>query len=263
MTTAGSPPLILLTNDDGAGHPGLAALAAAMGKIGPTVTIAPEQDNSAASHSLTMHRPLRVTRTNGRVYTVNGTPTDCVTVGVGKILEQKPTLVVSGINPGANLGDDVNYSGTVAAAVEGAMLGIPSLAVSIAGQKPFRFETAATVAARLAQRVLAEGLPRDTVLNINVPNLALTEIKGLRFTRQGRRTYDSAIKQVFDPWGREHFWIGGGTPIWDEAADTDSQALIDGFISATPIHFDLTNHRALAALQKKWQGIELDPLPFE
>lgn len=245
-------PLILVTNDDGVRAPGLAILAQALQGVGRTVIVAPDRDNSAASHSLTMTRPLRVKEQGGNRYSVDGTPTDCVTLALGKILSCKPQLVVSGINPGPNLGDDVSYSGTVSAAVEGTMLGVPSLAVSLAGEDPFSYETAAAFAARLARTILDKGLPRDTLLNVNVPNRRPEEIQGVRFTRQGRRVYDGAIKETLDPWGRQHYWIGGGTPFWDEGEDTDAQAIIAGYVSVTPLHLDLTNHKALRKLEAEW-----------
>ncbi len=246
-------PLILVTNDDGIHAPGLAILALALQGLGQTVIVAPDQDNSAASHSLTMKRPLRVKDLGRNRYSVDGTPTDCVTLAMGKILPHKPHLVVSGINPGPNLGDDVSYSGTVSAAVEGTMLGAPSLAVSLAGEEPFYFETAAVFAVKLAQTILGKGLPKDTLLNVNVPNRRPEEIQGVRFTRQGRRVYDGAIKETLDPWGRQHYWIGGGTPFWDAGEDTDAQAIVAGYVSITPLHFDLTNHAALSMLRKEWR----------
>lgn len=246
-------PLILVTNDDGIHAPGLTILAQALQSLGRVVIVAPDQDNSAASHSLTMKRPLRVKDLGQDRYSVDGTPTDCVTLAMGKILPRKPQLVVSGINPGPNLGDDVSYSGTVSAAVEGTMLGAPSLAVSLAGDEAFVFETAAAFAVTLARTILDKGLPKDTLLNVNVPNRGPEEILGVRFTRQGRRVYDGAIKETFDPWGRQHYWIGGGTPLWDEGEDTDAQAILAGYVSVTPLHLDLTNHAALRKLGAEWK----------
>lgn len=245
-------PFILITNDDGVHAPGLAALYEAVQPLGRTVIIAPTRDNSAASHSLTMDRPLRVRQINEHTHTVDGTPTDCITIGISKILSHRPDLVVSGINPGGNLGDDISYSGTVSAAMEGTMLGIPSMAVSLAGEAPFLFASAATIAARVAARVLEQGLPRDTLLNVNVPNRPLEEIAGLCFTRQGRLSYDNAIHETKDPWGRPHYWIGGGTPSWDNGRDSDAQAVASGRVSITPLHLDLTNYDALALLRRTW-----------
>lgn len=246
-------PLILVTNDDGVHAPGIKILYGAMQAIGQAVMIAPEQDASASGHSLTMKRPLRVKRLQPDIYTIDGTPTDCVTIGIGKVLNRKPDLVVSGINPGPNLGDDINYSGTVSAAKEGTLLGVPSLAVSLVAQNgASHYDTAAAFAARLAAAILEQGLPRDTLFNVNVPDRPAAAIKGACFTRQGRRIYDDAIKETFDPWGNKHFWIGGGTPYWDEGVDTDAQTVLAGLISITPLHLDMTNHEALARLKTDW-----------
>ncbi|HKJ15641.1 MAG TPA: 5'/3'-nucleotidase SurE [Desulfobulbales bacterium] len=247
---------IMLTNDDGVHAPGLKILFQQSLDLGKTVIVAPEHDNSAASHSLTMSRPLRVREIAENIYTINGTPTDCVTIGIGKILPQKPDLVISGINPGPNLGDDVSYSGTVSAAIESTMLGIPSIAVSLAAEsEPLHYGTAAAFVARMAKIILEKGLPKDTLLNVNVPNTASEGIEGVAFTRRGRRLYDDAIKETFDPWGRKHYWIGGGTPSFDAGEDTDSAAISVNKISITPMHLDPTNYEALKFLQKDWSEL--------
>ncbi|MEJ2270049.1 MAG: 5'/3'-nucleotidase SurE [Desulfobulbaceae bacterium] len=247
---------IMLTNDDGVHAPGLKILFQQSLDLGKTVIVAPEHDNSAASHSLTMSRPLRVREIAENIYTINGTPTDCVTIGIGKILPQKPDLVISGINPGPNLGDDVSYSGTVSAAIESTMLGIPSIAVSLAAEsEPLHYGTAAAFVARMAKIILGKGLPKDTLLNVNVPNTASEGIEGVAFTRRGRRLYDDAIKETFDPWGRKHYWIGGGTPSFDAGEDTDSAAISVNKISITPMHLDPTNYEALKFLQKDWSEL--------
>lgn len=244
---------IMLTNDDGIHAPGLQALYKQSRKLGKTVIIAPEHDNSAASHSLTMNRPLFVKENGKDVYTIDGTPTDCVTIGVGKLLPQKPDLVISGINPGPNLGDDVSYSGTVSAAIESTMLGIHSIAVSLAAEsEPLHYGTAAAFITSLAKIILEKGLPKDTLLNVNVPNTTPDKLRGAVFTRRGRRLYDGAIKETFDPWGRKHYWIGGGTPSFDDGEDTDSAAISANKISITPMHLDPTNYEALKLLHKEW-----------
>jgi len=245
-------PLILVTNDDGVLAPGLQALAEELARVGRVAVVAPDRDNSAASHSLTMQRPLRVKKLSEDRYSVDGTPTDCVILAVGKILKKTPALVVSGINPGPNLCDDVSYSGTVSAATEGTMLGIPSFAVSLACEEPCDYELAARFSGRLAGMVLSQGLPPDTLLNVNVPQGAINDITGIKFTRQGRRKYEGAIKETSDPWGRDHYWIGGGIPVWDKGEDTDAQAVKDGYISITPLHLDRTNYGALDYLSKGW-----------
>jgi 5'-nucleotidase len=245
-------PLILVTNDDGVYAPGLRALFARMQQLGRAVIVAPERDKSAVSHSLTMNRPLQVRRLEADVYTLDGTPTDCVSIGSNKVLEQKPDLLVSGINPGVNLGDDISYSGTVSAAIEATMYGIPALAFSLGGESPYDFTHAAHVAGKLAARALSFGLPENTLLNINVPALPEEQIKGIRFTRQGRRIYKNAIQETFDPWGRKHYWIGGGTVHWSGGNNTDEHALRDGYISVTPIQLDITNHAGIDFLKKHW-----------
>ena len=247
---------ILVTNDDGIHAPGLQILFNKVQKLGGPVIIAPERDNSAASHSLTMNRPLRVRELDKDVYSIDGTPTDCVTIGIGKILPEKPDLLISGINPGANLGDDVSYSGTVSAAIEATMLGIPSIAVSLAADsEPYHYETAGAFIATLAQIILKKGLPKDTLLNVNIPNTTIQDIEGVVFTRRGRRLYEDAIKETFDPWGRKHYWIGGGTPSWDSGEDTDSAAISVNKISITPMHLDPTNYEALKFLRQDWQDL--------
>lgn len=245
-------PLILVTNDDGVFSPGIQVLAAAMQSIGRPVIVAPERDNSAVSHSLTMTRPLRVKKLEADIYTLDGTPADCVILGIDKILLHKPDLIVSGINNGGNLCEDIGYSGTVSAAIEGTMLGVPSIAVSMPGDGPLHYETAGVVAGNIARLVLKNGLPPDTLLNINVPNCASADDLQVVFTRQGKRVYSDVVKETSDPWGREHFWIGGGTPSWDKSHGTDSYEVMAGKISVTPIHLDLTNYGALEYLRKEW-----------
>ena len=243
-------PLILVTNDDGVNSPGLHALFNAMKQFGDVHIVAPDRERSAASRSLTMHRPLKVERLKKRVFSVNGTPTDCVAIGINKILPEKPSLVVSGINKGANLGDDVFYSGTVSAAMESTIMGIPSLAISLviekqSGKAPLNFKTPAKTAAYIGRYVLKKSLPYDTLLNINVPNVKMDAIKGMKFTRQGKRVYDNSVHDILDPHGNQHYWIGGGEPSWEKGPDTDIRAVESGYISITPIHLDLTNYKAL------------------
>ena len=246
-------PLILVTNDDGVYSPGIRRLHEAVRPLGTAVIVAPERDNSAVSHSLTMNRPLRVIELESDVYTIDGTPTDCVTIAINKILSRKPDLLVSGINPGGNLGDDISYSGTVSAAIEGTMYDIPSLAFSLDGSPPYNFEVAAAVAWKLASMALEFRLPPNALLNINIPPLPAGEIGGIRFTRQGRRVYRDAIQETFDPWGRKHFWIGGGSVHWSGGGGTDEQAVRSGYISVTPIQLDLTNHSGLDYLEEQWK----------
>jgi 5'-nucleotidase len=247
-------PLILVTNDDGVHSPGIIALYRAMKNLGEAFIVAPDRERSAAGHSLTLHRPLKVTEVRERVYSINGTPTDCVTLGVNKVLPERPSLIVSGINRGANLGDDITYSGTVSAAVEGTIFGIPSVAFSLPAGKHYHFETAAQVASNIATHVMQYSLPYDTLLNVNIPNVESAVIKGMRFTRQGKRIYDGAIQETFDPWGEKHYWIGGGMPYWERGEDTDIEAVEANYISVTPIHLDLTNYDALSFFRQRWHG---------
>lgn len=246
-------PLILVTNDDGVNAPGIRSLFAAVKPLGQVVIVAPERDNSAVSHSLTMNRPLRVVELDQDIYTLDGTPTDCVSIGLNKILPRKPDLLVSGINSGPNLGDDISYSGTVSAAIEGTMYEVPSMAFSLDGAVSFDFEVAGGVAWKLAFMALEFGLPANTLLNINVPAVPAGEIQGIRFTRQGRRVYSDAIQETYDPWGRRHFWIGGGTVHWSGGEGTDEDAVRRGYISITPIQLDLTNHAGLDFLDQRWK----------
>jgi 5'-nucleotidase len=249
-------PVILVSNDDGVHSDGITALAAALDTLGEVTIVAPDRERSAVSHSLTLHRPLRVAEIAPRRYAVDGTPTDCVNLAVNGILARRPALVVSGINKGANLGDDVTYSGTVSAAMEGTLLGIPSLAVSLLGREGFRFDVAAGFARRLADWVLERGLPADTLLNVNVPAPVDGQpVRGFALTRMGRRRYGDAIVEKVDPRGKKYYWIGGEELAFEDAEGTDFHAVSQGLISVTPIHLDLTNYRsfeALRALQLAW-----------
>ncbi len=240
--------LVMITNDDGFRAPGLRALAAAVREIARVVVVAPERDSSAASHSLTMRRPVRVRDHGGGVFSVDGTPTDCVILGTNRLLPRRPDLVVSGINPGPNLGDDVNYSGTVSAAVEAATLGIAAFAVSVCDYEPEDYSRPAAIARRIAARILAGGMPPGVLFNVNCP----VSPRGVRFTRQGRRAYEGAITELADPWGRPHYWIGGGTPVDDGGPDADTAAVEAGYVSITPLRIDRTSHETLATLAAEW-----------
>jgi 5'-nucleotidase len=242
--------IILICNDDGIHSEGLHALEAALAKIGEIYTVAPDREQSAVSHSLTLHRPLRIDEIGSRRFAVNGTPTDCVNLAVKGFLPVRPQLVVSGINRGANLGDDVTYSGTVSAAMEGSLLGIPSIAVSLVIKgTPHHFVPAAEFAAVLAKEVIEQGMPPDTLLNVNVPNLPREDLKGFLLTRQGKRRYAETMEVRVDPRGRKYYWIGGDDLGFDPGEGTDCIAVHEGFISVTPLHVDLTNYRALQELR--------------
>ena len=240
--------VILVTNDDGVHAAGLAALAGAMEALGEVWVVAPEREQSACGHALTLHRPLRPHQWGERRFAVNGTPSDCVNLGVLGFLPERPVLVASGVNHGSNLGDDVTYSGTVSAAMEGTLLGVPSIAVSLVDGGDFA--VAAQVARLVAMRVLVEGLARQTLLNVNVPGEAP---RGIRFTRLGQRVYGGKVVEQSDPRGRPHYWLGGGPPQWEALDGTDMGAVHEGFVAITPLHMDLTNHRALAVMAD-WGG---------
>jgi len=241
--------IILVSNDDGIHSEGLHALEEALATIGEIYTVAPDREQNAVSHSLTLHRPLRIEEIAPRRFAVNGTPTDCINLAVKGFLPVRPQLVVSGINKGANLGDDITYSGTVSAAIEGSLLGIPSIAVSLVIQEtPYQFRAAAEFAAILAAEVITQGMPSDTLLNVNVPNLPRQALQGYRLTRQGKRRYAETIEARVDPRGKKYYWIGGDDLGFDPDEGTDCVAVHEGLISVTPLHVDLTNYRALQEL---------------
>ncbi len=246
-------PILLVTNDDGIHSQGILILAKALREVGHVFVVAPDREESAIAHSLTLHRPLRVEKIKRNFYAVDGTPADCVHLGVNALLPRRPELVVSGINKGGNLGDDVTYSGTVSAAFEGTLLGIPSFAISLVSRSHFKFEGAARFAVRMARHILRHGLPKDVLLNINVPNLDEDEIRSYRITRQGRWVHNgSGVIEKTDPRGRKYYWIGSGQFIFDEKKDTDFEAVSRGFISVTPLHLDLTHYGSICLL-KKWK----------
>jgi 5'-nucleotidase len=241
---------ILVCNDDGIQSEGLAALEAAIRNLGETYIVAPERERSTMSHALTLHRPLRVHEVEPRRFSIDGTPTDCVKVALSGLLPVRPDLVVSGINKGPNLGDDIIYSGTVSAAIEGTLLGIPSIAVSLVTFMNFFFAEAAEFSLELARRVMRSGLPNGTLLNVNVPPLRREEIKGWKITRQGKRRYDEKIVERVDPRGRKYYWIGADAMDFDHENGTDCVAIHEGYISVTPLKVDLTDHRFLAGMEK-------------
>ena len=249
------PVSILVSNDDGIASQGLTALRDALASLDDVWVVAPDRDQSAVSHSLTLHRPLRITQHDARTFTVDGTPTDCVNLAINSILGDRPRLVVSGINRGANMGEDVTYSGTVSAAMEGTLLGVPAIAVSLVGRDPLDYGPAAAFTCQLAAAVLRDHLPPDTLLNVNVPAVPLGEIKGYALTRQGKRSYSNAIVENVDPRGKKYYWIGGEESDFVDAEGTDFSAVHRGLISVTPLHLDLTNYaslRELGTLKVHW-----------
>lgn len=236
---------ILVTNDDGIHSPGLAALAEALSPLGEVWIVAPDRERTAVAHAVTLHKPLRLHRVAPRTFSVNGTPVDCVNLAVLNVLPKPPALVVSGINKGVNLGDDVMYSGTVSAAMEGTILGIPSVAVSQEGREAFRFAVGATYAARIARLVLEQGLPEETLLNVNIPDRPRRLIRGVRITCLSRRRFENPIIEKLDPHGRKYYWIAGTRMSWSRSKDADHEALEEGLVSVTPIHLDLTHYGVL------------------
>ncbi|PKL49407.1 MAG: 5'/3'-nucleotidase SurE [Nitrospira bacterium HGW-Nitrospira-1] len=249
--------VILVTNDDGVYSPGIIALYKTMQNLGDVYMVAPDRERSAAGHSLTMHRPLKAEEISEHVFSVNGTPTDCVTLGINKLLPQRPDLIVSGINKGANLGDDITYSGTVAAAIEGTIFSIPSIAFSLISARRYHFDTGSFFALKIAEHVLSRSLPYDTLLNVNIPNIRREDIKGIKLTRQGKRIYENSIQEVLNPQGEKHFWIGGGKIYREHGEDTDMEAVEQNFVSISPIHLDLTNFSALKFMMETWKISEM------
>jgi len=246
-------PLILVSNDDGVRSEGIIALAEALRSLGTVYVVAPDRERSAAGHSLTLTQPLRVEKIGPRNYAVDGTPTDCVNLAVNGILRNKKIdLLVSGINKGGNMGDDITYSGTVSAAMEGTLLGVRSIAISLATRNHFRFDAATEFAGKVARKVLRQGLPKDTLLNVNLPNVPSGEIRGVRITRQGKRVYGEAVVEKRDPRGRKYYWIGGDSLARQDIPGSDLEAVEQNYISITPIHLDLTNYVSLRTL-KRWK----------
>ena len=237
--------LLLLSNDDGYQSPGINHLAEAFSSLGEVVVVAPDRNRSGASNSLTLDRPLQVSRAaNGFMY-VNGTPTDCVHIAITGLLEREPDMVIAGINAGANLGDDVLYSGTVAVAMEGRFLGYPAMAISLVGETPVHYQTAAQVGKLLVTQMWERPLPSDTILNVNVPDRAWDDLAGFEATRLGQRHKAEAVVRQQDPRGRPIYWVGPPGPEGDAGVGTDFYAVKSGKVSVTPLLVDLTRYQAL------------------
>jgi 5'-nucleotidase len=236
---------ILITNDDGIQARGLEILADVCSRVGQTFVVAPDREQSGASHSLTLHRPLRPVMRSDGAFQVDGTPTDCVLLALGELLPDRPDFVFSGVNHGPNMGEDVLYSGTVAAAMEGLSLGIPGVAISLAGIDLEVLETHVDWLEKLVSRIVAvEKFPPDMLLNVNIPPVRGDQIRGIRATTLGKRVYSDSLVETEDPWGRTVFWIGGGQVAWSGRGreDSDFRAIREGYISVTPLHVDLTNY---------------------
>jgi len=249
---------VLCTNDDGILAHGLSCLVAAVEPIADVTVVAPDREQSATSHSLTLHHPVRPIQRGDRRWQIDGTPTDCVMIAVEALMDERPDFVLSGINHGQNMGEDVLYSGTVAAAMEGVSIGIPSIAISFAGgdlrADVSMLDKQIEPLRNLLRHLLTlRSFPANTLLNVNIPPLPGDEIKGVKLTRLGRRVYSDSIKRMEDPWGRPIFWIGGGSIAWSGHPDSDFRAIDEGFISVTPLHLDVTNHAMLDTPESWWQ----------
>jgi 5'-nucleotidase len=246
--------LILCTNDDGYLARGLRVLADAARSLGEVHVVAPDREQSATSHSLTMHIPIRARSVGERTHSVTGTPTDCVLLGVQALLPRRPDFVLSGVNHGMNMGEDVLYSGTVSAAMEAVVFGIPAVALSYAGRHDVEhLEAYGPLLARLLPQIVArDAFPPETLLNVNLPPIPPQEVKGVQVTRLGRRVFTDAFTRGTDPSGRPYFWIGGGSIEWAAGEGTDFHAVDNGYVSVTPLHLDLTNH-ALIESVRGWE----------
>jgi 5'-nucleotidase len=248
----------VVSNDDGCFAPGLRALVLILRDLGEVAVVVPDRDRSGASNSLTLDQPLRISSNEDGIVAVNGTPTDCVHLAITGLLPQEPDMVISGINAGANLGDDVLYSGTVAAAMEGRFLGLPAIAVSLVGGRDVgHYETAARVVELLVRRIVASPLPQDTILNVNVPDVPLADLQGIEITRLGHRHKAEAVIRQQDPRGRTIYWVGPPGPEQDAGPGTDFHAVNHRRVSVTPLQVDLTRLDAIAGLRQWSEGIRL------
>ncbi len=249
---------ILLSNDDGYNAPGLKALADALADLADITVVAPDRNRSGASNSLTLEYPIRAHQADNGFISVDGTPTDCVHLAITGLLSDEPDMVIAGVNAGANMGDDVLYSGTVAAATEGRFLGLPAMAVSINSHQPGHFETAARVSAVLVGELQKRPLATDTIINVNVPDIPFDQIKGYRVTRLGHRHKAEPVVKSEDPRGRPIYWVGPAGAEQDAGPGTDFHAVREGFVSITPLQVDLTRHSALAEIGEWLDGISVD-----
>ncbi len=242
--------LILLSNDDGISSEGLIALKKELSRADEVWAIAPERERTCVGHAITLHKPLRIKEHGDRLFSTNGTPADAILLGVKGLLPRKPDLVISGINKGPNMGQDVTYSGTVAAAKEAAFMGIPSMAVSLDGRKDFLFEEAARTVRELVEKMHAKTLPEHTFLNVNIPNLLRANLKGFVVTRLGKRIYNGNVVERTDPRGGKYYWIHGDGERFDPIEGTDLLAVSQGYVSITPLHWDMTRCAAMETFKR-------------
>jgi 5'-nucleotidase len=241
---------ILVSNDDGILAPGLALLADVCREVGAVTVVAPDREQSGTSHSLTLHRPLRPTRRPDGAFQVDGTPTDCVMLALQALMPEQPQFVFSGVNHGPNMGEDVLYSGTVAAAMEAVMLGVPGIGISFAGHDPETLATYRDTLVRLVQRITrVQPFPSQMLLNVNLPPVPASAVQGIKVTSLGSRFFSESLSRMKDPWGREIFWVGGGTITWTGGIESDHSAVHAGYISITPLHMDLTNYNLLETVR--------------
>ena len=240
----------LVSNDDGILAPGIAQLAEACRVVGQVTVVAPDREQSGTAHSLTLHRPLRALRRHDGSFQVDGTPTDCVLLAVGALMPERPDFVFSGINHGPNMGEDVLYSGTVSAAMEAVTLGIPGVAISFASREAELLASYQELLAGLVRRItqVAE-FPRNMLLNVNLPGVDASAVRGVKVTKLGSRFFSESLTRMKDPWGKEVYWIGGGEITWTGDADSDHQAVHDGYISITPLHMDLTDYELVETVR--------------
>lgn len=244
---------ILCTNDDGYLALGIRVLASAARNFGEVTIVAPDREQSATSHSLTLHHPLRARRSADGALVVDGTPTDCVILAVNELLEGRPDMCLSGVNHGPNMGEDVLYSGTVAAAMEATVIGIPAIAISYAGDSFEDLEAWEPILVELLRGIVDQDeLPKDTLFNVNLPGVDPGNVKGIRVTSLGKRRYSDSLTRALDPSGKEYYWIGGGEISWSGDVDSDFGAVHEGYVSVTPLHLDLTNYRLLEEI-RGWQ----------
>lgn len=243
---------ILVTNDDGILAPGLALLADVCREVGTVTVVAPDREQSGTSHSLTLHRPLRPARRPDGAWQIDGTPTDCVMLALQALMPDPPDFVFSGINHGPNMGEDVLYSGTVSAAMEAVTLGVPGIGISFTGNQPETLATYRDMLVHLVRKITSvPSFPEHMLLNINLPRVPASEVLGIQVTKLGSRYFSDSLTRMKDPWGREIFWIGGGTITWTGTENSDHLAVAEGYVSVTPLHMDLTNYSLLETV-KGW-----------
>jgi 5'-nucleotidase len=246
--------LILLTNDDGVGSEGLRVLKDKLSERHEVCVVAPERERTCVGHAITLHKPLRIREVSRGIFSTNGTPVDAIYLGVKVLLSRRPDFVISGINKGPNMGQDVTYSGTVAAAKEGAFIGIPSMAVSLCARKDFRFEAAGTVTAEVVEMLAGRKLPEHTFLNINIPNRLREDIDGFVVTRLGKRIYDDSVITRVDPRGEKYYWIGGNGESCELSEGTDFHAIEEGCVSVTPLGLDATSIDSIEGYRRQFEG---------